>query len=165
MEEKQKPESSYLKEKFPGTGSLTSIACMLPQTGQLAGERGRQERTPHSPGATSKQQAVEHTGCRAVQEVWGARSRSAVPHSHRALQTDGGYRRVMAFTGTRPLEIGHGKACGSRAPGEHSKCRAAQLLQEQEGMWSKALQQLLMCHGDGDCENWEEMQGTRCSAI
>lgn len=52
-----------------------------------------------------------------------------------------------------------------QCPSEHSKCRAAQLLQEQEGMWSKALPQLLMCHGDGDCENWEEMQGICCSAI
>lgn len=32
-------------------------------------------------------------------------------------------------------------------------------------MWSRALHQLLTCRGDGDCENWEETQGLRCSAI
>ncbi|OPJ73970.1 hypothetical protein AV530_013369 [Patagioenas fasciata monilis] len=51
--------------KFPGTGSQASTTCFLPQTGQL----DRQERTPHSLGATSKQEAVQDVGCGAKQEA------------------------------------------------------------------------------------------------
>lgn len=54
MGEKEKPEGSYLKEEFPGTGTQTSIACPSRAAGR---ERGRQERKPHSPGAISMQQA------------------------------------------------------------------------------------------------------------
>lgn len=113
----------------------------------------------------------------------GGRSPSQVPHPQCPLQTE------ATAAQEHSLETKYGKSCGSRAsvlsyvgkfhqssfplqcyldlqcPSEHSECRTAKLLQEQEGRWSRALHQLLLYHDDGCSENWEEMQGFFCGAI
>lgn len=101
----------------------------------------------------------------------GGRSPSQVPHPQCPLQTE------ATAAQEHSLETKYGKSCGSRAsvlsyvgkfhqssfplqcyldlqcPSEHSECRTAKLLQEQEGRWSRALHQLLLYHDDGCSEN------------
>lgn len=55
--------------------------------------------------------------------------------------------------------------CPSESKRKGDARRTAQLTQEQEVMWSKALHQLLTCHGDGGCKNWCQTQGIHCKVI
>lgn len=162
MDKKEKPEEPYLKEALEPKQS-----CLQPQTGQLATERSRHEKTPQGLPPSNRL-------CRtpAAVQCWGPGGQIPLSGPSPSVPT-----AEAAAAQEHSLEIKYGKSCGSRAsvlsyvvkfhqssfplqcyldlqcPSEHSECRTAELLQEQEGRRSRALHQLLLYHDDGYCEN------------
>lgn len=154
----------------------TGTQAVLPTAPNRAAGHGEEQAWEDTPGATPEQQAVQQRW-RPEGQIPLSGPSPSVPTAEAAAAQD------------HSLEIKYGKSCGSRAsvlsyvvkfhqssfplqcyldlqcPSEHSECRTAELLQEQEGRRSRALHHLLLYHDDGYCENWEAMQGFFCGAI